>query len=294
MGVRTSARGAGESRAVSTARVVASFSVVFALFASLAACGKATRDTEKAGARHDAPALGTEPPGSQKAVIAPAARRQVVATVGHHRITRAYLEEWTPLEVLFASPYKSGSSVPSGLVPDPPSYRRCIAYLMGTSGRAAGRPSQQQLKRQCESKQEYWVRFTLSHLIKYAWLYEEAAKMGVKVSPADVQRLIAASNVKPAVLKALGVPPSYQDFVAGAEAISGKVFLILPLYKRKVRETNEGHRETTQTALAIDKQFYTWYDGISTRWTPKTSCDPEYVVWGCSEYSQEEARNNAL
>jgi hypothetical protein len=252
------------------------------------ACGKAAH-TAKASTHHDPAVVGTEPPQSQRVVIAPAATHQVIVKVGHRTITRGYLEQWTPLEVLFASRYKDSSTVPMGLVPDPPSYRNCIAYLAATSSstQEAGKPSQTQLRGRCEHEHETQVLFTLSHLIKYSWVYEEAAKMGVKAGPADVRRLIAASGVKPAVLEALGVPPSYQGFVAGAEALDAKIFTVLPLYRRKLREQREGHRETLQVAMAIDRQFERYYSGLLSRWAPKTHCAPEYIVWGCSEYSAE-------
>jgi hypothetical protein len=269
-------------------RTVGWLCVGLALAATQSACGTAAHSA-KTSARYDAAAVGIEPPQSQKVVIDPAATHQVIVRVGHRTITRGYLEQWTPLEVLFASRYKDSSSVPAGLVPDPPSYRNCIAYLAATtaSTQAAGKPGQTQLRGQCEHEHETQVLFTLSHLIKYSWIYEEAAKMGVKAGPADVARLIAASHVKPAVLEALGVPPSYQGLVAGAEALDAKIFTVLPLYRRKLREQRPGHRETMHVAIEIDKQFERFYSGLLARWAPKTHCAPEYVVWGCSEYSAE-------
>lgn len=260
-------------------RCLAGALAIGALGGTLVGCGAMAK---RAPARHTAVAAHTEPPQRQNVVVEPQLARKVIARVGHHSITVGYLERWTPLEIVLASSYRD--SVPTGFVPDPPAYRNCIAYLASLAHDAPpAAADREQLERACEKEHTEQWRSTLSHLIKYTWIYEEAAKRGVTVSDRELQRKIEESGVSSAMLEALGVPPAYQRFVAGAELRTALIYKALPLH-RKLRN---GQAESIPLAARIDNEENRFYGGLLAKWSPRTHCDPEYIVVGCSEFSTE-------
>jgi hypothetical protein len=248
----------------------------------LDACGSSTSGTSqgKSGTGADL-SLTTEPPQAQRLANDPAARRQVVARVGRHTFTRAYLEAWTQLEVVVASPYQHSSAVPTGFVPDPPSYRYCIAYLAAKSGNA--HPQTAQFERQCAHQHQVQVQSTLSHLLRYAFSYEEAARKGIHVDAAEVRREAVKRGVRPGILRALGIPRSYQQFQIGAELSTAKLLTTLPAYKR----ARSADHETTKMADEVDNADLRFYQEMLRRWIPRTECAPGFIVLQCSAYSQE-------
>jgi hypothetical protein len=258
--------------------------VAVTLIGALSACGTAAKHAAPASHR-GASGIGTEPPQTQHPPLDPSFARQVVAHVGAHSITRAYLERWTSLQVVISSTYKYGSTVPTGYVPDPPIYRYCIAYLRATGGvtQAGSRATPEQLKTQCEHEHRTQVENALGHLIRYAQIHEEAAKRDVAVSAAEIQHEIAKRGIKALVLNALGIQPSDQEFIVGAELLTRKMFATLPAYRR-MRRTGDG---TIKAADEIDNEDVKFYASIARRWTLKTHCEPEFIVPGCSEYSSE-------
>jgi hypothetical protein len=186
---------------------------------------------------------------------------------------------------MLSSPYKSGYSVPTGYVPDPPSYRYCIGYLRAKAGASQGdsRAAPAQLKVECEREHRTQAESTLGHLIRYSWIYEEAAKRHVAVSAAEIQGEIAKRGVKASILNALGVQPSDQEFVVGAELLTRKLFSTLPAYRRMRRNEDP----SIKAADEIDNEDVQFYAAIKQRWIARTHCDPEFIVPGCSEYSSE-------
>lgn len=260
--------------------------VASALVATQSACGSSKRSGPAVSRKSASRAIATEPPLTQRIEVEPAASRQIVARVGRHAITRAYLERWTEIETVFASKYQRSSSVPAGFVPDPPTYKLCIAYLAATSTGAPVAPSDAaQLKRQCEHERETQELSTLGHLLLDSFSYEEAATKGVSVTAAEIRAAAATRGVKQSVLAALGVPAAYQQFQLGAELLTRKLFKTLPVYRRVVK-AGRGH-ETLKMADEVDNESTSFYREMVQRWTERTYCEPEFVVAECSDYAHE-------
>jgi len=233
--------------------------------------------------------LGSEPPQSQPAPHDPSIDGQVLAKVGRYSFTRGYVERWAALQVVLSSPYKHTSHVPTGYVPDPPSYRYCVAYLQAKRGEAqsaAGTaqsstpPSSAGLKRQCEASHQLQSENALGHLLRYAWIHLEAAKRGISVSSVEIRTEVAKRGIKLSILRALGVRPSDQEFIVGAEMLTRKLFDTLPAY-RKLRRT---HDESMRAGEEVDNENTRFYSTMEKRWTARTHCPPGFLVPGCSEY----------
>jgi hypothetical protein len=267
-----------------TGRVALSIGAAIVLICTQSACGKSQQQTAHSPHR-TASTIGSEPPQTQPQELPASYDHQVVATDGDRTITLAYLEKWTSLEVFLASKYKVSSSVPTGYVPDPPLYRRCIAYLAATTGarKVIGRSTQEQLKNQCEEEHEKQAESTLTHMLVYLWIPQEAARRGIRVSQEEVEHGVSASGVKPAVVEALGVPPSYEGLAIRAELSTTKLYQSVPAY---LRMDKEGH-ESVQLSEEIDNQDSALYTAMKRRGISHTHCQPGFVVFGCSNYQVE-------
>jgi foldase protein PrsA len=90
-----------------------------------------------------------------------------------------------------ASATASGQTAPKAVVPDPPTYKNCIAHLEATAPKPAkgqSKPTPAALKSQCEQQYTALKQQVLAYLISANWVIKEAEERGVKVSDAEVQK----------------------------------------------------------------------------------------------------------
>jgi foldase protein PrsA len=107
-----------------------------------------------------------------------------VANVDGTPITRADYEKWA--EVTAKSSAQSGAAV----IPDPPTYTRCIAALRRNTRPVRGQPAPTDvtLRAQCRQQNEALIQQTMATLIQNLWVEKEAKEQGVSVSDAEAQR----------------------------------------------------------------------------------------------------------
>ena len=108
-----------------------------------------------------------------------------VASVDGTPITKAEYERWA---VITAK--SNGETTGISVVPDPPSYTRCIAELRSLARTRRGQPapSDVTLRAQCRTQDEQIIRGTMASLIQQIWIEKEAEEQGVSVSDAEVRR----------------------------------------------------------------------------------------------------------
>ena len=76
-------------------------------------------------------------------------------------------------------------------MPDPPTYKACIAHLEATAPKPAkgqSKPTAATLKTQCEQQYTSLKQQVLGFLISANWVIGEASEQGVKVSDAEVKK----------------------------------------------------------------------------------------------------------
>jgi parvulin-like peptidyl-prolyl isomerase len=79
-------------------------------------------------------------------------------------------------------------------VPEPPLYEACVAHLRsGAKGRSQ---STSELKNECQKRYETLMTVALNKLVHAQWQEGEAGELGVKVSKADVEHVIAIGKKK--------------------------------------------------------------------------------------------------
>jgi foldase protein PrsA len=106
-----------------------------------------------------------------------------VATVDGNNIAKSQFDHWMVVAV-------KSSSGASATVPDPPNYTKCIADKRAAAKKTKGQPKQTdaQLKTQCQQTYNQLRQQVLQLLISNQWIEGEAAKQGVKVTDAEVQK----------------------------------------------------------------------------------------------------------
>jgi foldase protein PrsA len=113
-----------------------------------------------------------------------------VASVDGTPITKADYARWAAISARGSA---QGAAV---VIPDPPTYTRCIASLRRQSRPARGQPAPTDvtLRAQCRQQNQQLVQQTMGTLIQNIWIEKEAKDQGVSVTDADVQRQLAATK----------------------------------------------------------------------------------------------------
>jgi hypothetical protein len=208
----------------------------------------------------------------------PKPAEHVVARIDGHAITLPELGHWTEIEAVLAYETVPKKPVPAGVIPDPPSYAKCIAYLRTVEvlGQSPTRRTPTQLKHQCEARREQLLRHVLDILITYYWLRGEAAERGLKVSPAEIEqvrtRIFPNEALYRRYLTLTGEAPADERLIIEKDLLDTK---LLRLTEAKSRPTTTHQREQMLIRAATS---------FTSKWKARTSCSASYVVAECKQY----------
>jgi foldase protein PrsA len=115
-----------------------------------------------------------------------------VVSVNGTPITNATFNHWMTVAAGASSASVTpGQAAPKPVVPDPPTYKACIAHLEATAPKPAKgqpKPTAATLKAQCEQQYTALKQQVLSYLISANWVLGEASERGVKVSDNEVKK----------------------------------------------------------------------------------------------------------
>ena len=110
-----------------------------------------------------------------------------VAKVGDSTITQGEFDKWMAIAVKGQSQSSGGASA----VPKPPDYEACVAAKKKTPvPKGQQKPSDDALKKQCKSEYDTLKREVMQFLIQGQWVQQEAAKRGVKIKDAELQKAL--------------------------------------------------------------------------------------------------------
>ncbi len=153
-----------------TFRITLALGAFFVLALTLAACGGGSKGSSTTSKK------------------VPAAD---VATVDGTPVTRVDYTKWYTITAR-----SSAQQGQAAIVPDPPTYARCIAALQAASVRARARTrlTATAARSQCRTQDTQISQTTLALLIQADWLEKEARTLGVTVTDASVQRQLATTK----------------------------------------------------------------------------------------------------
>jgi foldase protein PrsA len=107
-----------------------------------------------------------------------------VATVGDSVITQDEFDKWLKTA-------SAGQTAPGGtsVAPDPPDFEKCVAAKKKQPvPKGQERPSNSQLKKQCEQEFDQLKTEVMQFLIQAEWVQQEAEAQGVKVTDQEIKR----------------------------------------------------------------------------------------------------------
>ena len=112
-----------------------------------------------------------------------------VVAVNGTPITTSTVNHW----VMIAASASAGASgeAAQSVVPDPPTYTKCIAHLQATAPKPAkgqAPPSEATLKSECEQRYTSLKQEVVGYLISANWVIGEAEHLGVNLSDAEVHK----------------------------------------------------------------------------------------------------------
>jgi foldase protein PrsA len=116
-----------------------------------------------------------------------------VVSVNGSPITNSTFNHWMVVaaNASSASSAATGQTAPKAVVPDPPTYKACIAHLEATAPKPAkgqAKPTAAALKTQCEQEYTSLKQSVLGYLISANWVLGEASDQGVKISDNEVKK----------------------------------------------------------------------------------------------------------
>lgn len=216
----------------------------------------------------------------------------VVAHVeGVGSIHRSTLEHWIPIEARLIYSVVPRRPVPKGVVPDPPTYTACIAYLQSIKQKiveTGPKPTVRQLKSKCEQQYQSVKQNALNLLIGTDWTFGKAVETGMKVTKAEVKQRFEL--VKKNDLRMSGAEYAkylrYTGQTLADMLLRSKVQLIEARFQQQLATLIEhfpAGLSVQQKQKAIAKLIAR--DGATTKqWIARTSCRAGYVASSCRQY----------
>lgn len=190
-----------------------------------------------------------------------------VATVAGEPITKADYDRWWGITAR-GLPARGGKPV----IPDPPSYARCIAAL---KQRARGRkaPSETQLRAQCRKRDAQVRRQTMALLIQAVWIEKEAEALGVEVSDAAVK-----SALRETKRESFRNERDFQRFLRDTGMTEDDVLFRLRIQELATAITRHVLRGAGK---AKAKRLDAFAREFEKRWTEQTECRSGFVIRIC-------------
>jgi len=190
-----------------------------------------------------------------------------VATVGDSKITQDEFNKWLDIAVRGQSQQQGGAAA----VPEPPDFEKCVAAKSKTPvPKGQQKPSDEQLKKQCKSEYDTLKREVMQFLIQGEWVQQEAAKRGVKIKDAELQK--ALEDQKKQVFPN---DKQYQQFLKTSGMTEGDVLFRVKLNELQQRLT----QDATQDAKKVsDEDISAYYDKNKKRFAQPERRDLRVVL----------------
>ena len=202
-----------------------------------------------------------------------------VIQVAGNPISKAAMEHWMRVESVLTYRVIPKEPPPKGLLPDPPGYSACIAWLGSSKAPLTDRQTKStpaQLKSRCEQRLAELKKKALTFLITYQWLIGEAKDLGLIVSDAEVEK--AVRRFQRSETPGSGEFQRYLSY-AGMSVADAQYIQRLTVAGTKVQNGILAKRAgQARQALAA----------FNGKWIAKTSCKAGYVVPGCKQYKGSE------
>jgi len=168
-----------------------------------------------------------------------------IAVVGSFAISKKSFGHW--LEIASRLPYVTTGTTPPP-VPDPPSYKGCIAATRAEYAKGATVPSASALGAQCASRYQQLSQEVVTLLAQDAWVQGEAYDLHARVTPAQVDAAWKSQSKTQFPTKA-----KLDNYLAesGFTVADIKWYLLFSLLQQAITtKANAGLSNVSQSAIA--------------------------------------------
>lgn len=199
-----------------------------------------------------------------------------VASVDGTAITKADYTKWAAITVRGSAQGRT-----TVVVPDPPTFTRCIAALREQVRPARGQPAPTDvtLRAQCRQQNDQLVQQTMGTLIQNVWVEKEAKAQGVTATDAEVQRQLALTKRQSFPSEA-----AYQRFLKQSGMTQADV---LERIRLQVLATKLTRKIQASAAPVTDAQVASYYARNKTQFAVPERRDVELIL------TRDQAQANA-
>jgi hypothetical protein len=203
-----------------------------------------------------------------------------VASVQGNSVTEAALDHWVAVQAATNYEAVPKGPVPAGVVPDPPGFRACIAYLRSGGQNHEGvlhARSNAQLLAECEVNYRRLRAHVLGILISFKWWEAEAKALGISFDQEKVAKAFARFRDEE-----YHSIPNYERYLRTTGQTLADEYLRMRMDLYTVALGEHFQAEGTPAMMHYLRDF-------SKEWAAKTSCQPADVVPNCKEYKGSSA-----
>ena len=201
----------------------------------------------------------------------------VVQVAGATPITKGMIAHWIPIEAILSYDVTPVKAVPAGVIPDPPEYKACSAFLKAhpsPAEAAEGKPTPARLKARCQKKQEGLRKKVIVYMIAYRWLKGELARRNLSLSRSELYKALRFFETYDFT------PKEFHAYLVHSKETREDLQIITEINAMGTKLQEQG---LFSKGLAPQQQAHELADMVR-RWQAKTTCKAGYVVQGCKEY----------
>jgi foldase protein PrsA len=213
-----------------------------------------------------------------------------VVRVGGNSISKAAVDHWARIEAVVAYEVIPRQPVPNGVIPDPPNYTACIAFLAvfaraTVEGQHKLTPAR--LRGECRRQHEELRKKVTGFLIIFQWMKGELADHGVKVTDGEVKHQLELF-----VHHEFSTEAEFHRYLTYTGMNVSDLSFILrdTLLGEKLQQIIAGTKKGLSTPQR-QQAFIKFGMKYKKKWTARTSCQAGFVVKYCKQYKGGE---NAL
>jgi foldase protein PrsA len=185
-----------------------------------------------------------------------------VVSINGNAITSSTFNHWMMVAAGSSAAATATGQAAKPVVPDPPTYKACIAHLEATAPKPAKgqpKPTAATLKTQCEQQYTALKQQVLGFLISANWVIGEASEQGVKISDNEVKKQFNQIKTQQFPKEA-----DFQKFLASSkQTISDLLLRVkLNLLSSKIQQKiskNAGKKPNQQEITAYYEQHKSQY-----------------------------------
>ncbi len=209
----------------------------------------------------------------------------VAKIAGVTTITRSQFLHWQLIQAITQYKLNPNAPVPKAAISDSPSYAECSSFLARLPTPVVGPKQPPKTKTQalarCKQNHQQLKETTLKNLLLWNWLLGAGAALGFRPNEAEVKKQLKLT------LSFLGLHERSPEqtltdilFRAKVEVAERRLYEGSKAAIAKLPKTLTG-KKREKVALEISERWIS-----ERRWASRTTCEPGYVMAGCSEYKE--------